>query len=271
MRNEILLVQSKVFTAYWEEEELWEHSLLSFLPGSLVISFNCPLTSQLFGPEEYLQLCVVHVSVYLCDFICEFVVGDPPWVRNHGPAAQPRVCGNIVTLSPTLDPIMVLEILTFLPRSVIAGGKRRHVWITTATWIHAWITTAMWSMSPWLQAAGCASLFSHTLPPLLSLLPLLLTVSRLTVCCHIDRDGHKYTHTLTCLIQFQVVTQSWKQPVISLLRRHWSCFVACLFLPPTAAHSQGAEIDSLSGLIHNWQYLAQPDSTTLSHFFSFFF
>lgn len=130
MRNEILLVQSDIITAYWGEEELWEHPLAQLLLP-LLLSCNQSVTPPSDG-----------------------------WLTSG-------TCRNIMTPSPTLDPLMVLETLTFLPRSVIAGVKRRHVWITTATWIHAWITTATWSISPWLQAAERAALFSHTLPPLL--------------------------------------------------------------------------------------------------------
>lgn len=91
---------------------------------------------------------------------------------------------------------MVLESLTFLPRSVIARGERRHVWITTATWIHAWITTATWGISPWLQAAERASLFSHTLPPRLSSAHLFNSVDVLSLDDSHKTYVHTHTHTL---------------------------------------------------------------------------
>lgn len=64
--------------------------------------------------------------VYPRVFICKSVVGDPPERVYVGIVVRLRsdVHGNVVmTPSPTLDPIMVLETLAFLPCSVIAGGK----------------------------------------------------------------------------------------------------------------------------------------------------
>lgn len=157
----MLLVQAQIIAAYREEEELLEHPLtqlvLPFIDTVTMKSgviFNCSLTSQLSRAGLFV---FVLLPVSLLPVIhpeCESLWGS--------------LSSCIVTragASPTLGPIMVLETLTFLPRSFIAWGKRRHVRITTATWTHAWITRATWSICPWLQAAERASLFSHTPPP----------------------------------------------------------------------------------------------------------
>lgn len=162
------------------------------------------------------------------------------------------LCNTIMTVSPTLDLIMVLETLPFLSCGVIAAVKRRHV--TTATWMHAWITTATWSMSPWLQRDKRASpthlsLFCRSFisSPLLNL-PLLCRLHRLkwTVNTHMHKLAWQH------LCRSNRARNSLK--TLKLL----CCFVTCLSQFVTAAaHSHVAQSDN------NSRNSVQPGLTTV--------
>lgn len=175
-------------------------------------------------------------------------------------------------LSPTLDHITVLETRTFPSPSVIAGGKKRHVWITTATWIHTWITTATWSFSPWLQPTERASLLcspTHFLFyfPFLSF-PSSASQCSCAVTWHTYRQIHTHTHRHTPARHSFWRSNKAGENLSSLLRRQilkpFCCFVTRLLFLAAGAHSRVAEIDSLSKW-HDTQLTtlstAQPDWT----------
>lgn len=236
---------------------LHNHSLLSLVRGrALGTSFGsacpptftdghcffCDCSSLLWRTREY-----ACVSVYLCVFMCKAAVGDPhEWVFV-GIVMQlsTDTSGSTVMIrSPTLDPIMVLETRTFPSPSVIAGGKKRHLWITTATWIYTWITTATWSISPWLQPAeraslACSPTHSFLYFPVLSFpwsAPLFNSEVLLSLDTHIDKYTHIHLHDT-------VTGRQTKQ------ERFWALFLLlCLLFLAAGERSQVAEIDSLSKL-----------------------
>ncbi len=192
MRNEISLVQFNIITAYWEEEELWEHPL-----AQLVL----PLLLTVTAKSASLYLCFVLVCVCIFVFLSvSLLVVIPPdrvyvgiVVRLHSYAY-----GSVVmTPSPTLDPIMVLETLTFLPRSVIAerGGMRE----SPQQRRYTLESLRQRGVSPrGYSQPSVRLLFSHTLPPLrfLPFFPLICSLVQQCVCEFDELQIHKWTCVL---------------------------------------------------------------------------